>query len=440
MEKKRISVVGTGYVGLISAVCFAYFGHKVIALDLDEPKVRKLKKGISPIHEPGLDKMLKQVISDGTITFTTSYKNAVENSDYIFIAVGTPPKEDGSADLSFVESAYKRIARHIRPGDYKIIVNKSTVPVGTGRWAKGLMEEELSRLGIGRPFSVFEVVSNPEFLREGKAILDFMRPDRVVIGCDNRDIAWKVASLYEKLNPTLIITDVSSAEMIKYAANSFLATKISFINEIANICENLGADVSVVAKGLGLDKRISPHFLNAGLGFGGSCFPKDLSALINVASKNGVKPVLLDSVRLVNNAQKRKPVEFLVSRLNKLAERQVMIWGLAFKPDTDDVRESPAIDIITDLVNRGFSILAYDPVAIPNIRKSLPEDILTRVRFVRDKYEGISKAGAIVLVTDWKEFFEPDFEKFEGKVVFDGRNIWQREIVLRYASEYGRVG
>ncbi len=440
MESKNICVIGTGYVGLISAVCFAYFGHDVLALDIDKRKISKLKKGYSPIHEPGLDKLLKQVLETGKLQFVSDYKKAVKFGEFIFIAVGTPPKKDGSANLSFVSSAYEEIARFITDKDKKkIIVNKSTVPVGTGRWAKQLLLNKIKRYGIKHPEKVCEVVSNPEFLREGKAIYDFMNPDRVVIGCDNRDAAWKVAALYEKLNPTLIITDISTAEMIKYAANSFLATKISFINEIANVCEKLGADVDMVAKGIGLDRRISPYFFQAGLGFGGSCFPKDLSALISVAKQHNVNPLLLKSVEKVNAMQIEKPIEFLQKEYGSLSGLKIMIWGLAFKPDTDDVRQSPAIKIIERLIKYKADVYAYDPVAIDNAKSALGK-ISKHVRFLKDKYHSIKLVDALILITDWDEFKDPDFKYMKGKVIFDGRNIWKRDVVLKYARNYSRIG
>ncbi|WP_456419683.1 UDP-glucose dehydrogenase family protein, partial [Thermovibrio sp.] len=299
-KEKRIAVIGTGYVGLVSGACFAYLGHKVIGLDIDREKIERLKRGEVPIYEPGLDRILSKALKDGNIEFTTDYGYAVKNADFIFIAVGTPSREDGSADLSFVESAYRSIAEHIGDNDFKVIVNKSTVPVGTGRWAKEFIAGLLRERGVKEPEKRFEVVSNPEFLREGKAVEDFMKPDRVVVGADNREVAGLVASLYEKLQPPILITDLPTAEMIKYASNAFLATKISFINEIANVCEKLGADVTVVARGMGLDHRISPHFLRAGCGFGGSCFPKDVKALIHTAKNVGEEPRLLSSVIEVN--------------------------------------------------------------------------------------------------------------------------------------------
>ncbi|MEO2065106.1 MAG: UDP-glucose/GDP-mannose dehydrogenase family protein [Desulfurobacteriaceae bacterium] len=437
---RRIAVIGTGYVGLVSGACFAYLGHKVIGLDIDEEKVEKLRRGKVPIYEPGLDRILSKALSDGNIEFTTDYEYAVKNSDFIFIAVGTPSREDGSADLSFVESAYRSIARHIGDEDFKVIVNKSTVPVGTGRWAREFIASLLRERGIKEPEKRFEVVSNPEFLREGKAVEDFMKPDRVVVGADNRDVAGLVASLYEKLQPPILITDLPTAEMIKYASNAFLATKISFINEIANICEKLGADVTVVARGMGLDHRISPHFLRAGCGFGGSCFPKDVKALIHTAKEVREEPELLESVISVNERQKLRPVEKLLKHIPSLEGRRVAVWGLSFKPETDDMREAPSIPIVRELVKRGAYVLAYDPVALENAKKVFSEELKSgRLELVSDKYEALESSDALILVTEWDEFKDVDFDKLKGKVVVDGRNLWEPSIMKQFCT-YESIG
>ncbi len=439
---KRIAVIGTGYVGLVSGACFAYLGHKVIGLDVDEEKIEKLKRGEVPIYEPGLDRILEKAIENGNIEFTTDYGYAVKNSDFIFIAVGTPSRKDGSADLSYVESAYRSIAEHISDGDFKIVVNKSTVPVGTGRWAKEFIAGLLREKGIKEPEKCFEVVSNPEFLREGKAVEDFMKPDRVVVGADDRDVAGKVASLYEKLQPPILITDLPTAEMIKYASNAFLATKISFINEVANICEKFGADVTVVARGMGLDHRISPHFLRAGCGFGGSCFPKDVKALIHTGKVAGEEPKLLEAVIDVNERQKLKPVEKLLNHIPDLKGKTVAVWGLAFKPETDDMREAPSIPIVRKLLELGAVVKAYDPVALENAKKVFSEDIKRfgdRLEFVEDKYEALEGADALILVTEWKEFKDVDFDKLKGKVVIDGRNLWEPS-VMKQICTYESIG
>jgi len=439
---KKIAVIGTGYVGLVSGACFAYLGHKVIALDIDIEKIERLKRGEVPIYEPGLDRILKKAIKDGNIEFTADYSYAVGSSDYIFIAVGTPSRPDGSAELSFVESAYREIAKNIGEDDFKIIVNKSTVPVGTGRWAKKFIASLLRERGVREPEERFEVVSNPEFLREGKAVEDFMKPDRVVVGADNREVAGLVASLYEKLQPPILITDLPTAEMIKYASNAFLATKISFINEIANVCEKLGADVTVVARGMGLDHRISPHFLRAGCGFGGSCFPKDVKALIHTAKSVSQEPLLLESVIEVNERQKLKPVEKLLKHLRELEGKTVAVWGLAFKPETDDMREAPSIPIIWELVKRGAVVKAYDPVAVENAKrvfKPLVEKYPGRLLFEKDKYSALEGADALILVTEWEEFREVDFDKLKGKVVIDGRNLWEPSIMKEFCT-YESIG
>ena len=439
-KEKRIAVIGTGYVGLVSGACFAYLGHKVIGLDIDREKIERLKRGEVPIYEPGLDRILSKALKDGNIEFTTDYGYAVKNADFIFIAVGTPSREDGSADLSFVESAYRSIAEHIEDNDFKVIVNKSTVPVGTGRWAKEFIAGLLRERGVKEPEKRFEVVSNPEFLREGKAVEDFMKPDRVVVGADNREVAGFVASLYEKLQPPILITDLPTAEMIKYASNAFLATKISFINEIANVCERLGADVTVVARGMGLDHRISPHFLRAGCGFGGSCFPKDVKALIHTARSVGEEPRLLSSVIEVNERQKLRPVEKLLKHIPELRGRKVAVWGLAFKPETDDMREAPSIPIIRELLKRGAEVVAYDPVATGNAKRVFERELSTgKLRFASDKYEALKGVDALILVTEWEEFRDVDFDKLKGKVVIDGRNLWEPSIMREFCT-YESIG
>ena len=439
---KRIAVIGTGYVGLVSGACFAYLGHKVIGLDIDKEKIERLKRGEVPIYEPGLESILNKALKEGNIDFTTDYSYAVKNSDFIFIAVGTPSKEDGSADLSYVESAYKSVAENIDDEDFKVIVNKSTVPVGTGRWAKEFIKNLLKKRGVKEPEKRFEVVSNPEFLREGKAVEDFMKPDRVVVGADNREIGGLVASLYEKLQPPVLLTDLPTAEMIKYASNAFLATKISFINEIANVCEELGADITVVARGMGLDHRISPYFLRAGCGFGGSCFPKDVKALIHTAERINQKPQLLKAVIEVNERQKLKPVEKLLKHIPNIEGKTVAVWGLAFKPETDDMREAPSIPVIRELLRRGALVKAYDPVATENAKRALRKEIEEygeKLVFTQDKYNALDGAQALLLITEWEEFKEIDFDKLKGKVVIDGRNLWEPSVMRRFCT-YESIG
>jgi UDPglucose 6-dehydrogenase len=442
MGGKRIAVIGTGYVGLVSGACFAYLGHKVIGLDINEEKIKKLKKGEVPIYEPGLERILQKAITNGNLEFTTDYSYAVKNSDFIFIAVGTPSRENGSADLSYIKSAYRSIAENIGDDEFKIIVNKSTVPVGTGRWAKEFITSLLKERGVKEPEKRSEVVSNPEFLREGKAVEDFMKPDRVVVGADNREVAGLVASLYEKLHSPILITDLPTAEMIKYASNAFLVTKISFINEIANVCEKLGADVTVVARGMGLDHRISPHFLRAGCGFGGSCFPKDVKALIYTAKQVDREPKILEAVIEVNEKQKLKPVEKLLKHIPKLEGKTVAVWGLAFKPETDDMREAPSIPIIRKLLELGATVKAYDPVAVDNAKKVFIEEqrkFKDKLIFTSTKEEAIEGADALILVTEWNEFKKIDFSKLKDKVVIDGRNLWET-LIARQFCKYESIG
>ncbi len=431
---ERISVLGTGYVGLVTGSCFAYLGHKVICLDINEEKIEKLKKGDIPIYEPQLDKILAVAQESNNIEFTVNYDYAIKNSDFIFIAVGTPSASDGSADLSFVSQALKTIASYITENDFKIIVNKSTVPVGTGRWATSLVAEELSKKGVKEPQKYFCIVSNPEFLREGKAVEDFMNPDRIVIGSDDKDIALKTASLYSTLNPPMIITNLPTAEMIKYASNAFLATKISFINEMANLSEKIGADIEIVSKGMGLDKRIGPYFLKAGLGFGGSCFPKDVKALIHTAKKYSIDPTILEAVMKVNEQQKIKPIKILKKANVNLNGARVALWGLAFKPDTDDIREAASLNIINELLNYNATIYAYDPIV-----KDIPiKD--KRISIFSDKYKALENADILILVTEWEEFKNVEFKRFKDKIVIDGRNIWEKNILKKYAKACFSIG
>ncbi len=431
---ERISVLGTGYVGLVTGSCFAYLGHKVICLDINEEKIKKLKKGEIPIYEPQLDRILAVAIESNNIEFTTDYDYAIKNSDFIFIAVGTPSAPDGSADLSFVSQALKTIASYITENDFKIIVNKSTVPVGTGRWASALVTDELLKKGVREAEKHFCIVSNPEFLREGKAVEDFMNPDRIVIGSDNKDIALKTASLYSTLNPPMIITNLPTAEMIKYASNAFLATKISFINEMANLSEKIGADIEIVSKGMGLDKRIGPYFLKAGLGFGGSCFPKDVKALIHTSKKYSIDPTILEAVIKVNEQQKIKPIEILKKANVNLDKARVALWGLAFKPDTDDIREAASLNIISELLNYNATIYAYDPIV-----KDIPiKD--KRINIVSDKYKALENTDILILVTEWEEFKNVEFKRFKDKIVIDGRNIWEKNILKKYAKACFSIG
>lgn len=428
----KICVVGTGYVGLVTGTCFADLGNDVVCLDVDHERIDKLNQGEMPIYEPGLEQLVLQNAHSGRLHFTTDYTNALKGAEYAFIAVGTPSGTDGEADLQYVKSAAEAIADHV---DWPIIViNKSTVPVGTGDW----VAEVINQRRGNHPLQ-FSVVSNPEFLREGSAIGDFMNPDRVVLGSMQKEAAQQVSSLYQPLRCTIMITDLRTAEMIKYASNAFLATRISFINEIANICESLGADVTEVARGMGYDKRIGPSFLDAGLGWGGSCFPKDVKALEHMAVLHGTHPQLLQAVMEINRNQRRRAVMKLRKALGSLNEKTIGVLGIAFKPNTDDIRESPAVEIIHLLQNEGAHIKAYDPQAMPNAAKLLNHVVLTET-----PYEVAEGADALLLATHWNEFTQLDFSRIHSlmrqPVLLDGRNLWDAEPLRALGFKYIGVG
>ena len=382
----KICVVGTGYVGLVTGVCMADLGNDVICVDIDEKKINNLNKNILPIYEPGLEELVKR--NKARLTFTIDLKTAVKKSDIIFIAVGTPPRANGDADLSFVKEVAKQIGKSLN--GYKVIVDKSTVPVGMGDLVESIIEDN------SKNKYKFDVVSSPEFLKEGSAIQDFMNPDRIVIGAKKKDAAEKVAQIFKPLATKVIITDLRSAEMIKYASNSFLATKISFINEIANICEKVGADVETVANGMGIDRRIGKLFLNAGAGFGGSCFPKDVSALVNIARKEDYEPLILNAVIEVNKLQRKHVLNKIKRILGTIEGRQIGILGIAFKPNTDDIREAVALDIITALLEKGCRIKAFDPVAMPQAKKQFKN-----VNFVKDSYSAAENVECLVILSEW---------------------------------------
>jgi len=427
-----ICVVGTGYVGLVTGACFADLGNQVVCLDVDEERINKLLQGVMPIYEPGLKEIVERNTKMGRLFFTTDYPTALKDAEFVFIAVGTPSGVDGEADLQYVRQVAEAIARTV---DHPIIViNKSTVPVGTGDWVADI----ISKTSNGKHLK-FSVVSNPEFLREGSAISDFMAPDRVVLGSLDLDAARHVAQLYNTLRCPIQITDLRTAEMIKYASNAFLATRISFINEIANICEELGADVCDVAKGMGLDKRIGPAFLDAGLGWGGSCFPKDVKALAHMSVLHGTQPQLLQAVMDINRNQRRRTVMRLRRALGGLNDKVIGILGLSFKPNTDDIRDSPALEIIHLLENEGSTIKAYDPQAM-----ELAEKVLPKVKMCENPYQVAEKADALILITDWNEFKQLDFEKIyasmQTAVVFDGRNLWDPEKMRAYGFKYFGIG
>ena len=428
----NICVVGTGYVGLVTGAVFADLGNDVVCVDSDRAKIEALKAGRMPIYEPGLEEMVARNVGDGRLSFTTHIGAGIRHGDVIFIAVGTPPKDSGETDLSQVEAVAAEIGRCM--DRYKVVVNKSTVPVGTG---------ELVREVIGRhqPRPVeFDVVSNPEFLREGSAIEDTLRPDRIVIGAPTQQVAMTLVELYAPIERPMIITDLPSAEVIKYASNAFLAAKISFINAIANICEAAGADVTQVIKGMGLDPRIGGAFLQAGLGYGGSCFPKDVDSLIHTAGRLGYDFKLLRSIAEINRERAAHLVETVAKALGPLDDKTVAVLGLAFKPNTDDMREAKSVEVVQLLHAAGARIRAYDPAAMDNAKRLLP----AAVTFSDSPYEAAEGAHAVVLVTEWNEFKYLNLERLRGllqrPVIFDGRNLWEPERMRRLGIEYHSVG
>jgi UDPglucose 6-dehydrogenase len=429
---KNIAIIGGGYVGLVSGACFSDLGNKVTCVDIDELRIVNLNRGIMPIFEPGLEELIRRNVGAGRLIFTTSYEEALKDADYVFIAVGTPSDVDGQADLRYVRMAAESIADIM--DHYLIIVNKSTVPVGTGDWVADIIRNR-------RPdVPNFDVVSCPEFLREGSAIPDFMNPDRVILGSTSRNAAESVAHLHLPLRTTLMITDLRTAEMVKYASNAFLAAKISFINEIANICEALGADVKEVAYGMGLDKRIGPAFLDAGLGWGGSCFPKDVKALASMAEVESRHPHLLHAVMDINRDQRHSPIRKVETFLGRdLRGKVIGILGLAFKPNTDDMRDAPSIDIIRNLQRRGATVRAYDPVAITKAA-----EILDDVEMKGNAYELAEGADALILVTEWNEFKNLDLERIRKAmarpILIDGRNVYDPNKARSLGFEYTGVG
>jgi UDPglucose 6-dehydrogenase len=428
----NICVVGTGYVGLVTGAVFADLGNDVVCVDKVRTKIDSLKAGRMPIYEPGLEEMVARNVDDGRLTFTTDLRAGVRQSEVIFIAVGTPPRETGETDLSHVEAVAAEIGRTM--DRYKVVVNKSTVPVGTGE----LVREVVAR---HQPTPIeFDVVSNPEFLREGSAIEDTLRPDRIVIGALSQPAAMRLVELYAPLERPMIITDLPSAEVIKYASNAFLAAKISFINAIANVCEAAGADVTQVMKGMGLDDRIGAAFLQAGLGYGGSCFPKDVDSLIHTAGRLGYDFRLLKSVVDINRERAPRLVETIRKVLSPLDGKTVAVLGLAFKPNTDDMREAKSVEVIEQLQAAGATVRAYDPVATDNARALLPAG----VTYSASPYEAAQDADAVVLVTEWNEFKFINLERLRRvlrrPVIFDGRNIWEPERMRRLGFEYHSIG
>lgn len=438
----RVAVIGTGYVGLVTGTCFAEMGNIVWCVDVNEKKIEGLKKGIIPIYEPGLSEMVERNHSSGSLNFTVDIAEALETSEIVFIAVGTPMGEDGSADLQYVLAVAKDIGAGMKRHMY--VVDKSTVPVGT---AEKVMKTIQSELDARNSDLTFDVISNPEFLKEGSAIADCMKPDRVVIGVGSERAEAAMRELYKPYfmnNDNLIFMDIPSAEMTKYAANSMLATKISFMNEISNICERVGADVNKVRWGIGSDRRIGFSFIYPGCGYGGSCFPKDVQALIKTAEQFGYESKLLQSVEDVNFAQKYVIVNKVKRRFgNDLTGKIFAVWGLAFKPDTDDMRESSAITIINALTDAGAKVAAYDPKAEKEARECYLKDN-ENVAYVKSKYEALSDADALILITEWKEFRSPDFYEIvrllKNPVIFDGRNQYDAGRVREYGVEYYQIG
>ncbi len=413
----NISIIGAGHVGLVTAACLAQLGHKVCCMDNNSSKVDLLRKGKIPIYEPGLEEMVLQNVAEGRLFFTGSMEEAVNHGEVIFIAVGTPSRKNGEADLSYVENVAREIACLM--DNYKLIVEKSTVPVETGEKVKNTIN-----LYVKKDVP-FDVASNPEFLREGSAIHDFMNPDRIVIGVDSEKAKRILMDIYKSLNAPIVVTDIKSAELIKHASNSFLAMKISFINAISRICEKVGADVEKVAEGMGLDKRIGREFLNAGIGFGGSCFPKDVDAFIHISESLGYDFRLLKEVKRINEKQRKLVIQKIKDVLWIIKDKKIAIWGVAFKPNTDDIRGAPAIDIIEQLITEGAKVCVYDPQAMKNL-KTVFDD--SRIDYAQDKYQAIEDADCLVIVTEWEEFRNVDFnlmkEKMRLPFIVDGRNIY----------------
>ncbi len=437
----KITVIGTGYVGLVSGACMAEMGNDVLCLDLDPEKIRILKEGGIPIHEPGLDAVVARNVEAGRLHFTTDVAEAVRFGTIQFIAVGTPPDEDGSADLQYVLSAARNIGRLMT--DYKVVVDKSTVPVGTADKVKAAIADELAKRGQEMEFAV---VSNPEFLKEGAAVEDFMRPDRIVVGADDERAIHLMRALYapfQRNRDKLVVMDVRSAELTKYAANAMLATRISFMNELALLADRMGADIEMVRQGIGSDPRIGYHFLYAGCGYGGSCFPKDVKALIRTARENGQDLKVLQAVEDANDVQKMVLVDKIVAKFGEdLSGRRFALWGLAFKPNTDDMREAPSRVIINELFRRGATVTAYDPVAMTETKRIYGDE--PRLTLADKPMDALEGADALLIVTEWKEFRSPDFERIKDAlkqpVIFDGRNLYEPEVPRAAGIEYSAIG
>jgi UDPglucose 6-dehydrogenase len=427
----NITVVGVGYVGLVTGACLADLGNQVVCINRNKRKSDNLKKGILPIYEPGLEEIVRRNNEAGRLHFTTSWDDAMADADFVFIAVGTPTGSEGEADLAHVNTSTEEIAKRIHKP--VIIINKSTVPIGTGDWVADIIRD------IRGDEAQFSVVSNPEFLREGSGVYDFMNPDRVVLGSTNRDAAERVAELYYPLGGERIITDLRTAEMIKYASNAFLATKISFVNEIANICESLGADVKAVAHGMGTDHRIAPEFLGAGIGWGGSCFPKDVKALIHMAELYGERPEILRAVTHVNYDQRKRLIQKLRHILGGFRGKTIGLWGLAFKPNTDDMRDAPSISLVNMLQHEGAVVKAYDPEGQDNAQQLL-DDVI----FCEDPYQVADGVDGLILVTEWNEFKQLDMARTRSlmrqPVLIDGRNVYDPKRMAEMGFTYRGMG
>ena len=435
----NITVVGTGYVGLVSGTCFAETGVNVTCVDVDENKINMLNNGQIPIYEPGLNEMVTRNFEKGRLHFSTELKDAIQDTEVVMIAVGTPPDEDGSADLKYVLGVAKEIGIHMN--NYMLIADKSTVPVGTGEKVRKTIQEELDKRNVNIEF---DIVSNPEFLREGQAISDFLKPDRIIVGVESEKAAKVINRLYKPFilnGHPVIIMDVKSAEMTKYTANSMLATKISFMNDIANLCEILGADINKVKEGIGSDKRIGPYFINPGTGYGGSCFPKDVKALIKTANDHNYDLKVLKSVEEVNNKQKSILVDKMKSYYsNDLNGKTVSLWGLAFKPHTDDMREAPSLVIIEQLLSLGVKINAYDQTAMKEAKRIIGD----KINYFDDQYKTLENSDALIIVTEWPEFRDPNLrvmkQKMNVPVIFDGRNIFDAKEIKERGFDYFCIG
>lgn len=432
---RKITVIGTGYVGLVSGTCFADVGNEVTCCDIDHSKIDLLNQGQIPIYEPGLQEVVDRNVSKQRLSFTTDIPSAIQEAEVIYIAVGTPMTDTGEADLTYVEAVAKTIGENLN--NYKVIVNKSTVPVGTGKLVQDIVQKHLPDANLD-----FDVVSNPEFLREGSALDDCMNMDRAIIGATSEKAAQIIAELHKPFNTRILITNVESAEMIKYASNAFLATKISFINDIANICERVGADVTKVAEGMGLDSRIGHKFLQAGIGFGGSCFPKDTQALVHIASDVNYDFKIVKSVIETNNEQRMRVVEKLHHVLGDVRGKTIAVLGLAFKPNTDDVRYAPALDVIPELIRKGAVVKAYDPIALNNAKTELKD--YRNIVYSTDLYETLRDSDACLVLTDWADVVEMDLEKVQQllrlPIIIDGRNCFDLDEMKRLGFIYHSIG